>query len=148
MVLLEVVRMNLKVLFATRSNKKEFVGTKAGQIRIIPATFEEKILGARFRPIIKNKLFFFGNFETVDNTSPTTWTSTGSPQPSAQISAPTFQQMQDLSTFMQDKLGYTTGPWENYDGVSKSFLLKLIGTSITLINFLFVMFITILLLTN
>jgi hypothetical protein len=41
-VLLEV-RMNLKVLFAsTRSNKKEFVGTKAGQIRIIPATFEEK----------------------------------------------------------------------------------------------------------
>jgi hypothetical protein len=43
----------------------------------------------------------------VDNTSPaTTWTSTGSPQPSAQISAPTFQQMQDLSTFMQDKLGY------------------------------------------
>jgi hypothetical protein len=51
--------------------------------------------------------------------------------------------MQDLSTFMQDKLGYTTGPWENYDAqrVSKSFLLKLIGTSITLINFLFVMFI-------
>jgi hypothetical protein len=35
--------MNLKVLFTLqRSNKKEFVGTKAGQIRIIPATFEEK----------------------------------------------------------------------------------------------------------
>jgi hypothetical protein len=49
--------------------------------------------------------------------------------------------MQDLSTFMQDKLGYTTGPWENYDAqrVSKSFLLK-IGTSITLINFLSDMF--------
>jgi hypothetical protein len=116
------------VYASTRSNKKDFVGTKAGQIRIIPATFEEKILGARFgAPIIKNKLFFFGNFETVDNTSPaTTWTSTGSPQPSAQISAPTFQQMQDLSTFMQDKLGYTTGPWENYDAqrVSKKFLAK------------------------
>jgi hypothetical protein len=108
-------------------------------------------LGARFGRQLLKQIVFFGNFETVDNTSPaTTWTSTGSPQPSAQISAPTFQQMQDLSTFMQDKLGYTTGPWENYDAqrVSKSFLLKLIGTSITLINFLFVMFITILLLTN
>jgi hypothetical protein len=30
------------VYASTRSNKKEFVGTKAGQIRIIPATFEEK----------------------------------------------------------------------------------------------------------
>lgn len=114
---------------STRSNKKEFVGTKAGQIRIIPATFEEKILGARFgAPIIKNKLFFFGNFETVDNTSPaTTWTSTGSAQPSAQISAPTFQQMQDLSTFMKDKFDYATGPWENYDAqrVSKKFLAKI-----------------------
>ena len=100
-----------------RSNKKEFIGTKAGQIVIAPATFEEKIYGGRIGfPIIKNKLFFFGNIETVDNTSPaTTWTSTGSPTPSGQVSAPTFQQMQDLSTFMQDKFGYATGPWENYD---------------------------------
>jgi hypothetical protein len=30
------------VYASTRSKKKEFVGTKAGQIRIIPATFEEK----------------------------------------------------------------------------------------------------------
>jgi hypothetical protein len=43
MVLLEVVRMNLKVLFTLQLEViKEFVGTKAGQIRIIPATFEEK----------------------------------------------------------------------------------------------------------
>jgi hypothetical protein len=117
------------VYASTRSNKKEFVGTKAGQIRIVPATFEEKILGARIgAPIIKDKLFFFGNFETVDNTSPASnWTSTGSPQPGAQISAPTFQQMQDLSNFMKDKFNYSTGPWENYDSerVSKKFLAKI-----------------------
>jgi hypothetical protein len=117
------------VYTSTRSNKKEFIGTKAGQIRITPASFDEKIWGARIgAPIIKNKLFFFGNFETVDGTSPATaWTSTGSPQPSGQISAPTFQQMQELSTFMQDKFGYTTGPWENYDAerVSKKFLAKI-----------------------
>jgi hypothetical protein len=82
--------MNLKVLFTLQLEviKKSLLG-KAGQIRIIPATFEEKNI--RFEPIIKNKFVFFGNFETVDNTSPaTTWTSTGSPQPSAQISAPHF----------------------------------------------------------
>lgn len=114
---------------STRSNKENFIGTKAGQIKIIPATFDEKILGARLGlPIIKDKLFFFGNFETVDNTSPaTTWTSTNSPLGGSQISAPTFQQMQDLSTFLQDKFNYTTGPWENYDAkrVSTKYLAKI-----------------------
>jgi hypothetical protein len=43
MVLLEVVNEFGSVYASTRSNKKEFVGTKAGQIRIIPATFEENI---------------------------------------------------------------------------------------------------------
>nr|WP_309756833.1 carboxypeptidase regulatory-like domain-containing protein [Flavobacterium sp.] len=117
------------VYTSTRSNKKEFVGTKAGQIRIVPAKFEENIWGARVgAPIIKDKLFFFGNFETINNVSPaTTWTSTGSPQPSGQVSAPTFQQMQTLSNFLQEKFNYATGPWENYDAerISKKFLAKI-----------------------
>ena len=117
------------VYTSTRSNKKEFVGTKAGQIRIVPAKFEENIWGARVgAPIIKDKLFFFGNFETINNISPaTTWTSTGSAQPSGQVSAPTFQQMQTLSNFLQEKFNYTTGPWENYDAekTSKKFLAKI-----------------------
>ena len=117
------------VYTSTRSNKKEFVGTKAGQIRIVPAKFDEKIWGARIgAPIIKDKLFFFGNFETINNISPaTTWTSTGSTQPSGQVSAPTFQQMQTLSNFLQEKFNYTTGPWENYDAerISKKFLAKI-----------------------
>mgnify|MGYP003582754146 CR=1 FL=1 len=109
-----------------RSNKKDFIGTKAGDNVIVPGKFEEKIWGARIgAPIIKDKLFFFGNFETLENISPaTTWTSTGSPQPSAQVSRPTFEQMQTLSNFLQDKFNYTTGPWENYDSerISKKFL--------------------------
>ena len=112
-----------------RSNKKNFIGTKAGDRVIVPGKFDEKIWGMRIgAPIIKNKLFFFGNFETIDNVSPaTTWTSTGSPQPSAQVSAPTYAQMQTLSDFMKDKFGYVTGPWENYDAakVSKKFLTRL-----------------------
>jgi hypothetical protein len=84
-VLLEVVRMNLKVLF-TLQLEVEFVGTKAGQIRIIPATFEEKILGARERQLLKTNCFSW-KLETVDTSPATTWTSTGSPQPSANISS-------------------------------------------------------------
>jgi hypothetical protein len=48
-----------------------------------------------------------------------------SPQPSGQVSAPTFQQMQTLSTFYKRNL-ITLGPWENYDAerISK-FLAKI-----------------------
>ena len=115
------------VYTSTRSNKENFVGTKAGEVRIVPAPFDETIWGARIGlPIIKNKLFFFGNFETIENTSPaTTWTSSGSPNPSAQVSNPTYLQMQTLSAFMQDKFNYTTGPWENFDSKRES--IKFLG---------------------
>lgn len=113
-----------------RSNKSSFIGTHPGKdVTIKPGKFDEKIWGARIgAPIIKDKLFFFGNFETIENTSPaTTWTSTGSPQGGAQISEPTYQEMQTLSNYMRDKFGYETGPWENYDATktSKKFLARI-----------------------
>ncbi len=112
-----------------RNNKKSFIGTHAGDVNITPGKFEEKIWGARIGlPIIKDKLFFFGNFETIDNTSPATnWTSTGSPNPSGQVSLPTYTDMQTLSNFMKDKFGYDTGAWENYDSSreSKKFLTRI-----------------------
>jgi len=117
------------VYTSTRSNKKGFIGTKAGNREIVAGAFDEKIYGARIgAPIIKDKLFFFGNVETVDQIQPaTTWTSAGSPKPSAQVSLPTYTQMQTLSDFLQEKYNYTTGPWENYDSVleSKKFLARL-----------------------
>lgn len=117
------------VYTSTRSNKKEFIGTHAGDVTIIPGKFNEKIWGARLgAPIIKDKLFFFGNFENIENVSPaTTWTSTGSPQGGGQVAAPTYTEMQTLSNYMRDKFGYETGPWENYNAakVSKKFLTRL-----------------------
>jgi hypothetical protein len=105
-----------------RSNRENFVGTKAGEVTIVPAKFDETIWGARIgAPIIKDKLFFFGNFETIENTSPATnWTSTNSPNGSAQVSAPTYDQMQTLSDYMQKNFNYTTGPWENFDSKKES----------------------------
>jgi hypothetical protein len=64
MVLLEVVLNEIEgsVCAQLEVIKKSFI-TKAGQIRIVPATFEgEKILGARLvLQLLKDKLFFFGN---------------------------------------------------------------------------------------
>ena len=112
-----------------RNNKKTFLGRDAGPVKVVSGKFEENIVGARIgAPIIKDKLFFFANFETVERTQPaTTWTSTGSPVGGAQVSLPTYAQMQDLSDFMKKTFDYETGPWENYDAVSKStkFLTRL-----------------------
>jgi Carboxypeptidase regulatory-like domain len=102
---------------STRTNKPGFVGTKAGKTEIVNQNFDEKTIGARIGlPIIKNKLFFFGNWEKIESTRPATpWTTSDSPNRGAQVSAPTTAQMQGLSTFLQDKFGYTTGAFENYD---------------------------------
>jgi Carboxypeptidase regulatory-like domain len=117
------------VYHSIRSNKKDFVGDRAGEVRIVPATFDEKIWGARLGgALIKNKLFLFGNFETIDNISPaTTWTSTNSPVPSGQVSLPTYAEMQAVSDKLKDNYGYITGPWENYNSerISEKFLIRL-----------------------
>ena len=114
---------------STRSNKKGFVGTRAGSIGVVPANFDEKVYGVRFgMPIIKDKLFFFGNFETIDNLSPaTTWTATGSPLAGAQVAAPTVSDVEGVSNLLLNKFGYVTGPYENYDSQkgSKKFLARL-----------------------
>jgi hypothetical protein len=112
-----------------RDESKTFLGRNAGDVKIVPSKFDEKIWGARLgAPIIKNKLFFFGNFETIEKTQPATnWTSTGSPIGGAQVSLPTYTQMADLSKFMFDNFKYDTGAWENFDNISdsKKFLTRL-----------------------
>ena len=114
---------------AVRNNRPGFVGTKAGKIEIIPATFDEKTYGVRFgMPIIKDKLFLFGNFEQINNISPaTTWTTSDSPIRGNQISAPSTADMTLVSSLLQSKFGYTTGPWEGFDAKrdSKKFLIRL-----------------------
>ena len=112
-----------------RDNSKTYLGTHAGNVNIVPTTFNEKIWGARVgAPIIKNKLFLFLNLEKVDNISPATiYTSAGSPQGGGQPSLPTYTDMQNVSNLLQNSFGYSTGPWENYDKVigSKKFLTRL-----------------------
>jgi hypothetical protein len=116
------------VFHSFRSNKESFIGTKAGKTRIVPNTFDEKIYGLRIgAPIIKDKVFFFGNYEQIDNLSPaTTWTASNSPIRGSQISAPTVEDLNKVSTILRG-LGYETGPYENFDAerISKKFLTRL-----------------------
>jgi hypothetical protein len=115
--------------YSFRNNKKSFIGTKAGKVAIIPATFDEKIYGVRFGlPIIKNKLFFFGNFESIDNISPaSTFVAADSKLSGIPTQGPSSTDLLGVSTLLQDKFGYSTGPYEGYDATrgSKKFLGKL-----------------------
>ncbi len=112
-----------------RDNSSKFVGDNAYGVPVTASKFDEKVQGVRIGlPIIKNKLFFFGNFETLKKTEPaTTWISTGSPLGGSQVSRPRFTDMEALSKFMREKFNYETGPWEGYSNSNKSekFLIRL-----------------------
>lgn len=115
--------------YSWRSNKPGYIGEKAGNVKITPGVFEENIKGARIGfPIIKNKLFFFGNAEFVDGVSPaTTWTSTGSPNPGSQVSGVSYTDLVNVSSALRNAFGYETGPFEAFDSktVSKKYLARL-----------------------
>ena len=111
-----------------RDNSSRYVGDNARGTTVTASKFDEKVQGFRLgAPIIKNKLFIFGNYENIEKTEPgTTWISTGSPLTGSQISRPTFQQLTDLSNFMREKFGYETGPFEGYSNtnISEKFLIR------------------------
>ena len=113
-----------------RDNSSNFVGNKANGVPVIASKFDEKVSGFRLgAPIIKNKLFIFGNYEQLERTEPgTTWFSTGSPiATGTQVSRTTYTDMETLSKFMKDKFDYNTGAWEGYSNTnaSKKFLVRL-----------------------
>ncbi|TDN39666.1 TonB-dependent receptor [Hymenobacter sp. UV11] len=76
--------------------------------------------GARLGgPIIKNKLFFFGNYENEENRTPgqqrvaaTDAAPFGSGN--TNIARPTATQLDDISTYLREKYGYETGPYQGY----------------------------------
>ena len=112
-----------------RDNSSRYVGNRAAGVPVVASKFDEKVSGFRLgAPIIKNKLFIFGNYEQLERTEPgTTWFSTGSPiATGTQISRTTYTDMETLSKFMKDKFDYNTGAWEGYSNTnaSKKFLVR------------------------
>ena len=112
-----------------RDNSSRYVGNNARGTKVTAAQFDEKVQGFRLgMPIIKNKLFLFGNYEGIVRTEPGTgWISDGSPLTGSQISRVKYSDMKTLSDFMKDKFNYVTGPWEGYSNQNSSnkFLVRL-----------------------
>ncbi len=111
-----------------RDNSSRYVGDNARGTTVTASKFDEKVKGFRLgAPIIKNKLFIFGNYEQIERTEPgTTWISDGSPLTGTQVSRVKYTDMQALSNFMKEKFNYVTGPWEGYSNTnaSKKFLIR------------------------
>jgi hypothetical protein len=111
-----------------RNNSSTYVGDNARGTTVTAAKFDEKVQGFRLgAPIIKNKLFIFGNYEGIERTEPgTNWISEGSPLTGTQISRVKYNDMKTLSDFMRDKFGYETGSWEGYSNTNTSnkFLIR------------------------
>lgn len=111
-----------------RDNSSKFVGNSANGVPVTASKFDEKVWGFRMgAPIIKNKLFIFGNYETINRTEPgTTWISDGSPLTGSQISRVKYADMKSLSDFMKQKFAYETGAWEGYSNTNESnkFLIR------------------------
>jgi len=111
-----------------RDNSSRFVGNKAYGVPVTASKFDEKVQGFRLgMPIIKNKLFIFGNYEGLVKTEPaTTWTSSGSPLGGSQVTRVLYSDLKTLSDFMKANYNYETGPWEGYSNTndSKKFLVR------------------------
>ncbi len=82
-------------------------------------TFEFKQFGGRFGgPIIKNKLFFFVNYETDNQPkqiqSRFAATSSAPFGSASNIARPTATELDDISNYLKTNYGYETGPYDNY----------------------------------
>src|SRR5688500_18456461 len=94
-------------------------GNKVGKSEFVKPAFEFKQYGGRFGgPIIKNKLFFFFNYETEQQPKPIQSRFAASNEApfgsSPNIARPTAQELNDISSYLKTNFDYDTGPYDNY----------------------------------
>lgn len=121
-------RYSGSVYYNYRNN--DFVGTKAGDATFNPGTFRFNQFGLTLSgPIIKNKFFFFVNFETDNLIQPgTTYRANLGGEPvGGNVTRVLKSHLDSLSQFLKQNFGYETGPYEGYDHETPStrFLLRL-----------------------
>ncbi len=94
------------------------VGTEAKELTVNPGTFEFANTGAWLGgPILRNKIFFFGNIEDEALTQPgTTFRANNGGEPIAgSVTRVLASDLQQLSSYLQSNFNYATGNYENYD---------------------------------
>ena len=115
--------------FYNRFRNEDFVGTVAKGLRFNPGTFNFRNTGGwASGPIIRNKLFVFGNFEDESDTRPlTTFRANRGGQPvGGSITRVLESDLTTLSSFLGSNFNYTTGPFQDYDDKTpvRRFLLR------------------------
>ena len=102
---------------------ENLVGTKAGPAAFNPGTFNFAQFGARLGgPIVRNKLFFFVNFEDDAQKEPGTnfLPNTGGQTVGGNTTRVLQSDVTTLSTFLRDKFQYETGPVNGYNNETPS----------------------------
>ncbi|MDX2261752.1 MAG: carboxypeptidase regulatory-like domain-containing protein [Gemmatimonadales bacterium] len=100
-----------------------FVGTEAKGNAYNPGTFKYDQIGLRLGgPIIKNKLFFFGNFEDDGLSEPGTpfVANPGGVPAVGNTTRVLKSELDALSTYLKDNFDYDTGPYQDYDSETPS----------------------------
>ncbi|WP_347158044.1 TonB-dependent receptor [Pontibacter chitinilyticus] len=96
---------------------ESLVGRNVGDTKMPKQEFSLSQRGVRLGgPIIKDKLFFFANYEQERQSSPGSSFVASRPGLSgSNVSTADAAQLQELSKFLKDKFNYETGPFENYN---------------------------------
>ena len=102
---------------------EKFKGNKVGDATFTKTPSDYKMYGFRLGgPIIKNKLFFFVNYESEKNTVPGPPRVAATPSAPADyannIARPTAADMDMMSKYLLDTYGYETGPYQGYSNQS------------------------------
>lgn len=104
-------------LYYVKRNQ-DYVGTKAGDLPFDPGTFTFDQIGARLGgPIIRNKLFFFVNYEDDELVVPgTTWIANTGGQPVEGSTTRVLKSdLDSLSAFLKSNFDYDTGPYTGWN---------------------------------
>jgi hypothetical protein len=115
----------------TYMQNEKFKGNKVGDATFTKNPSDYKMYGFRLGgPIIKNKLFFFVNYETEKSTvpgPPRVAATASAPADGINIARPTASDMDMMSKYLSDNYGYQTGPYQGYSNESPAmkFLARL-----------------------
>ena len=101
---------------------EKYKGNKVGDATFTKNPSEYKMYGFRLGgPIIKNKLFFFVNYESEKNTvpgPPRVAATAAAPADGINVARPTQSDMDMISKYLSDTYGYETGPYQGYSNES------------------------------
>ena len=105
------------------SRNQNYAGTRAGGTLFDPGTFKFHQVGARIGgPIVRDKLFFFANYENDALVEPgTTFLSNTGGQPNTgSVTRVLDSDVQALSSYLSTNFKYETGPYNGYSNETPS----------------------------